>query len=142
MRDFIDQIDYERVHAAIKAAEEGNSADIVLYISHRKAPEPLPAAQAVFTKLKLDRAKDDNSLLIFISPKSRTFAAVGGTALHAKVGQAWWDDMVGTLTTHFKQGQFTAGLLAILAHAGEALRHHFPAEGADRAGQADIVEEP
>jgi uncharacterized membrane protein len=142
MRDFVDQIDHDRVHAAIKSAEEGNSADIVLYISHRAAPEPLPAAHAVFSKLKLDRAKDDNSLLIFISPKSRTFAAIGGQALHVKVGQAWWDEMVAKLTSHFKQGRFTDGLLEILAEAGDALRKHFPAKEADRTGQVDIVEDP
>jgi len=80
-------------------------------------------------------------LLIFLAPKSQKFAVVGGTALHEKVGQAWWDGFIALLTRHFKDGHFTDGIVAALEKAGTALKTHFPDASPDRAGQKDIVED-
>jgi len=66
---------------------------------------------------------------------------VGGTALHGKVGQAWWDELSALLTLHFKEGRYTDGLVAALEEAGRVLKTHFPATTVDRTGQQDIVEE-
>ena len=66
---------------------------------------------------------------------------MGGTALHEKVGQAWWDEFLALLTRHFKEGRYTDGLIAALDQAGHALRTHFPSAPLDRTGQKDIVEE-
>jgi uncharacterized membrane protein len=141
LKHFLNAIEHERVRRAIKAAERGTSADIVLYISHRAVEDPLSAAHLEFQKLHLETASEKNSLLIFLAPKSQKFAVVGGTALHAKLGQKWWDELIGVLTQHFKKGHYTDGIVATLAHAGHALQSHFPAIAPDRTGQKDIVEE-
>ena len=120
-------MEHDRVHQAIQSAEEGTSGDIVLFISHRNAEDPLAAANHEFRKLRLETATDKNSLLIFLAPKSQKFAVVGGTALHEKVGQAWWDDLIALLTRHFKEGRYTDGLVAAIEQAGRALKTHFPA---------------
>ena len=103
--------------------------------------DPLAAANHEFRKLRLETATDKNSLLLFLAPRTQTFAVVGGTALHEKVGQAWWDDLIALLTRHFKEGRYTDGLVAVIERAGDALRTHFPATAPDRTGQRDIVEE-
>jgi uncharacterized membrane protein len=141
IKHFLSAIEHERVHQAIKSAEENSSGDIVVYISHRKVSDPLAAAHLEFRKLRLDKVKADNSLLIFLAPKTQKFAVVGGAALHGKVGQKWWDDFISLMTRHFKEGRFTEGIVECLALAGSALKTHFPAQGADRTGQKDIVEE-
>jgi uncharacterized membrane protein len=141
IKHFLSALEHDRVHQAIRSAEEGTSSDIVLFISHRKAEDPLAAAKHEFRKLGLETATDKNSLLIFLAPKSQKFAVVGGTALHEKVGQAWWDELVALLTRHFKEGRYTDGLVATLEQAGRALKTHFPASAPDRTGQRDIVEE-
>ncbi len=141
VKHFLNAVEHDRVHRAIKSAEEGTSGDIVLYITHRRIEDPLDAANAEFEKLRLETARDKNSLLIFVAPKSQKFAVVGGTALHDKVGQVWWDELIALLTRHFKAGQFTDGIVATIEHAGRALKHHFPATAPDRTGQKDIVEE-
>ena len=69
------------------------------------------------------------------------FAIVGGTALHDKVGQAWWEELAGVLRTHFRTAYYSEGLVAAIKLAGHALKQHFPAENVDRSGQSDIVEE-
>jgi uncharacterized membrane protein len=138
---FFSKLEHDRIHRAIHAAELGTSGDIVLYISRRETEDPLAAANREFRKLKLETAREENSFLIFLAPKSQKFAAVGGTALHEKVGQAWWDELAAVMTRHFKAHQYTDGLLAAIKQAGQALKTHFPAKAVNRAGQRDIVEE-
>jgi len=141
VKHFLNNVEHDRIHQAIRSAEEATSGDIVLYISRRHVEDPLAAANQEFTKLRLEAARDKNSLLIFLAPKSQKFAVVGGTALHEKVGQACWEELIALLTRHFKAAHFTEGLVATIEQAGRALKTHFPATAADRTGQKDIVEE-
>ena len=141
VKHFLNTLEHERVHQAIRSAEEGTSGDIVVFITQRKVEDPLAAAQREFRKLRLETATAKNGLLIFLAPKSQKFAVVGGTALHEKVGQAWWNELVALLTEHFKAGRYTDGLAAVIEQAGRALRTHFPAGASDRTGERDIVEE-
>jgi uncharacterized membrane protein len=140
-RHFLSELEHARIHGAVRDAETGTSGDIVVFITHKAVPEALAAAQEVFTRRHLQKAIDDNSLLIFLAPKSQTFAVVGGKALHARVGQAWWDDLAKLLHHHFRVGAYTDGLVEAIEKAGEALKRYFPVGKVDRKGQSDIVEE-
>jgi uncharacterized membrane protein len=141
VKHFLNVVDHDRIHRAIRSAEEGASGDIVLFISHRNVKDPLAAANREFRKLRLEVATGQSSLLIFLAPKSKKFAVVGGPALHEKVGQSWWDDLIALLAGHFKENRYTDGLVAAIEQAGRALKTHFPANAADRRHQRDIVEE-
>ena len=138
---FLSKLEHERIEEAIRKAEDGTSGDIVIFITHKPAPDALAAAHQVFTKRHLEKAIDDNSLLIFLAPTSQTFAVVGGKALHHAVGQAWWDELAGVLRTHFRTAYYSEGLVSAIKLAGDALKQYFPAENVDRTGQSDIVEE-
>jgi uncharacterized membrane protein len=140
-KHFLNHLEHERIQRAIQRAEAGTSGDIVVFITHKKAPDPVAAAQEVFTRRHLNKAANDNSLLIFLSPPSRTFAVVGGKALHDAVGQDWWEELAGMLRTHFRTRYYSEGLAQAIDCAGEAFRAHFPADKVDRTGQSDIVEE-
>jgi len=132
---FFNKLEHERIMTAIQAAEAGTSGDIVLFITHRAVNDALAAAHRVFTRRHLEKAADDDSLLLFLAPKSRTFAVVGGKALHDRVGQAWWDALLALLRRHFQAEDYTGGLVAAIEVAGQALK-----DGAGRAGRNDIVE--
>jgi uncharacterized membrane protein len=140
-RHFLNKLEHERIEAAIRQAETGTSGDIVVFITHKAAPDALAAAHQVFTKRHLEKAVDDNSLLLFLAPTSQTFAVVGGKALYHAVGQGWWDELAVTLSTHFRTAHYTEGIVLAVNRAGDALKQHFPAEKIDRTGQSDIVEE-
>ena len=141
VKHFLSALEHARVHEAIKAAEQGTSGDIVVVITHKRVTDPLTAAQHEFRRLRLETATNKDSFLLFVAPQSQKFAVVGGTALHDKAGQAWWDHLSALLTRHFKEGRYTDGLIAAIEEAGTKLKHHFPAKAADRTGQQDIVEE-
>jgi uncharacterized membrane protein len=140
-RHFLSELEHARIHKAIHKAETGTSGDIVVFITHKDVPDALATAQTVFTRRHLQKAVDDNSLLIFLAPAGQTFAVVGGKALHARIGQTWWDDLAKLLHHHFRVGAYTDGLVEAIERAGEALQRHFPAAQVDRAGQTDIVED-
>jgi len=141
IKHFLSAVDHHRIHQAIRSAEEGTSGTIVLFISHRNVKDSLAAANHEFQKLRLEATKGQNSLLIFLAPKSKKFAVVGGAALHDKMGQSWWNDLVALLAGHFKESRYTDGLLDIIEQAGSALKTHFPDNATDRTGHRDIVEE-
>ncbi len=106
VKHFLSAVEHDRIHDAIRSAEERTSGDIVLLISHRNVEDPLAAANHAFRKLRLEAAPAQNSFLIFLAPKSQRFAVVGGTALHEMVGQAWWDDLISVMTLHFKAHRY------------------------------------
>jgi uncharacterized membrane protein len=140
IRHFLNRVEHERVHQAIQKAERGTSGRIVVYLSHHWTRDALGAAHKAFVKLKLETPTEKTGLLIFLAPKTQKFAVVGGTALHEKLGQAWWDRLAGIITGHFKEGRFTDGLLAAVEEASQALQIHFPEMRTRYSAQDDIIE--
>ena len=117
--------------------KKGTSGDIVVYITHRDIKDPLAAANREFSKLRLETPTKTNSFLIFLAPKSQKFAVVGGTALHDAVGQSWWDHLSALLTRHFKEGQYTEGLVAAIGARRACPANSFPRErGRSQRGKA------
>ena len=142
LNHFVQQLDRERLTAAIKEAERGNSGDVVLFISHHKVADAVSAAHSSFSELKLAQTCPQNSVLIFVAPKSRQLAIIGGADLHQRLPSEWWSNLVGTVTAHFANGALNDGLLYALAEIGIAQRMYFSTdENADRAGQTDLLED-
>ena len=137
---FLDRVQHDRIHQAIQTAEAGTSARLVVYVSHATVTDPLIEAHRVFRKLHLESGHEKAGLLLFVAPKSRKFAVLGGTALHAKLGQAWWHRMADLIGGHFKQDRFTEGLLAAIAEADEAFHAHFSSSEPRPAHETDIYD--
>ena len=140
-KHFLAQVDHDRLHRVIQAAENGTSARIVVYITHQGITDPLTKAHAVFRKMKLETEAERTGFLLFLAPKTQKFAVLGGTALHEKFGQSWWDGITRVVTSHFKEGNFTEGLLAAIQMAGLEFQQHFPSKRAHLPTENDIVED-
>ena len=124
--EFIQQIDHPAIEGAIVQAEALTSGEIRVVVLHDPAPEPVAAAQAAFLRLGMEKTRERNGVLLFVAPASRTFAVIGDEAVHAKCGQAFWDELAAAMTGAFQRGEFTAGLLAGIDRAGALLAEHFP----------------
>ena len=124
--DFIKQLDHPALESAIARAEAGTSGEIRVVVLHEPAPEPVAAAQAAFTRLGMTQTRERNGVLLFVAPASQTFAIIGDEAVHAKCGQAFWDELAAAMTGAFQRGEYTAGLLAGIDRAGALLAEHFP----------------
>lgn len=124
--------DAARVLAAIATAEQRTSGEIRVVVARSLAPDPVAAARRHFEQLGMTRTQERNGVLIFVAPRSRTFAVIGDTAVHEKCGEAFWRLLAAAMSTHFKRGDFTAGLVHGIERAGELLAEHFPYRADDR----------
>jgi uncharacterized membrane protein len=138
-RKFVSQLAHERLHAAIHDAEQKTSGEIRVMVSHKAAPNPVATARNAFLRLGMQKTKLRNAVLIFVAPRSRTFAVFGDEAVHAKCGDAFWHELAAAMTGHFKRGEFTDGLLHGINRAAELLAAHFPHEPDDRNALPDDV---
>ena len=134
-------VDHDRIVAAIAAAAQRTSGEIRVVVSRREASDPIAAAQHEFERLGMTRTAARNAVLIFIAPASRSFAVIGDTAVHEKCGDAFWRELADAMTTHFKGGDFTAGLVHGIERAGALLAGHFPRAAGDRNELPDDVTE-
>ena len=133
-KSFLSQIDGPRIVAAIGAAEQTTSGEIRVWVSDRDRPDALNAATSRFLKLKMDRTRHRNAVLIFLAPRSRSFAVVGDTGIDAKVGEGFWSEVRDVMKGHLREGKYTDAILHAVAAAGARLAEHFPpdADGRDR----------
>jgi len=127
-RHFLAQLDDERVLKAIRDAEHKTSGQIRVFVSHHNVIDALDAARRQFRRLGMTKTKGRNAILIFIAPKSQTFAIFGDVAIDQKCGGEFWPILRDEITPHLKAGQYTAALVHAITRAGEKLGEHFPAE--------------
>jgi uncharacterized membrane protein len=125
-RHFLKQLEHDRIVSAIAGAEKKTSGQIRVLISHRQTDDPVAAAQKAFLRLGMQRTPHRNAVLIFVAPRSHRFAVIGDQAVHEKCGDAFWSELAAAMTSHFKSGHFTDGLLHGIARAGDLLAAHFP----------------
>lgn len=126
-KHLFNELDHDRITAAIAAAEKHTSGQIRVYVSHRRVQDPRHAAAHQFVKLGLDKTKHRNAVLIFIAPESQNFAILGDEAVHAKCGETFWEQVAGAMRELFRQRKFTEGIVHGIDTAGRSLAQHFPA---------------
>ena len=126
MKAFLSQLDHARIERAITAAEQKTSGELRVVIHHKPAPDPVATAKSQFEKLRMHRTRERNAVLLLVAPESRTFAIYGDTAIHKKCGDAFWHEVSAATGDHFKQGDFTGGIVHALDRAGTLLATHFP----------------
>ena len=119
-------VDAERVRNAIAHAERGTSAELRVSLAPWFWGSVERAADQAFVRLGMTNTVHHNGVLFFIVPSRRAFVVLGDVAVHARLGQAFWDELAAILSPYFARAQFTEGLLLALARAGEQLALHFP----------------
>jgi uncharacterized membrane protein len=137
---FLEQLHDDQIVAAIHAAEKKTSGEIRVYISHRKIDDALAAAAAQFQKLGMTKTKYRNAVLIFVAPRSHQFAIVGDEAVHRHCGDAFWQSVAAETSGHFKNSEFTQGIIQAVRKAGELLAAHFPPQADSGNELPDKVE--
>ena len=130
-RHFLDAVDRDKVILAITKAEERTTGEIFVFVSQKNVADALVEATRCFKKLKMDRNALHNGILIFVAPRSHSFAVVGDTAVHARCGESFWNEVVEAMRPRLRQGEFTGALLHGIERVGSLLADHFPAASGD-----------
>jgi len=123
------RIDAQRIEQAIAQAEQRTSGEIRVSIAPLFAGDVQRTAEQAFARLGMAGTRERNGVLFFVVPSRRKFAIVGDEGVHARVGQAFWDELSALISATFHDDRFTDGLVAAIERVGQRLAEHFPAAG-------------
>lgn len=138
--EFIQRLREPEIIAAIRAAELKTSGELRVFISDNDATDPVAAAQEQFTRLGMTQTRERNGVLIYLAPGSRKFAVIGDSAVHARCGESFWQELARSMTDHFRKAEFTEGIVQGIKRAGDLLAQHFPRRPDDVNELPDRVE--
>ena len=126
-KEFFTDAEKTLIVRAIQAAEQATSGEIRLYVESRcRYMDPLDRAAEVFANLKMEQTDARNAVLVYVALKDRQLALLGDKGIHEKVGDAFWNEKVKLILSHFNKTDYAEGLQHIMKEIGEALRLHFP----------------
>ena len=133
------KIDEARVRAAIEAAEQRTSGQIVVSVADWFWGNPDRAARHAFDRLGIANTRRRNGVLVFVAPRRRRLIVLPDTAIDAALGTAFCQTVVAAIVERFRTGDLTGGLVhGIELIAGE-LAPHFPRGADDRNELPDAV---
>jgi uncharacterized membrane protein len=138
-RDFLSQLQHDSIVKAIGLAEQKTSAEIRVFISRKEPNDPVAAAQKAFAHLGMHKTIAKNGVLIFVAPRVRKFAIIGDSAVHARCGDEFWKEVAHEISLHFRNGNFTEGILHGVTRAGKLLAEHFPRNAGDKNQLPDEI---
>ncbi len=140
-KDFLRKLEHDRIVRAIRAAEAKTSGEIRVFIQRGEVDDAFAAAKKQFEKLRMTSTRDRNAVLIFVAPRSQTFAVIGDTGIHERGGDEFWQRLVDAMREHFKAENFTDAVVHAINQTGELLGQHFPRGSDDRNELPDVIEE-
>lgn len=118
----------DRISKAIASAENGTSGQIAVRVIPDRAVDAFERATSEFARIGLHRRERQNAALVLIAPNARRFAVIGDRALHARVGDAFWNDVIEQTQPYFARGAIADGAVHAVTRIGEAMREHFASE--------------
>jgi uncharacterized membrane protein len=138
---FREQLRESEIVAAIHAAELKTSGELRVFISHKAdVTDPVAAAQEEFTNLGMTQTRERNAVLIYLAPDACQFAVIGDSGVHARCGDAFWQELARAMSEHFRNAEFTEGIVKGITRAGDLLAEHFPRQPDDANELPDRVE--
>ena len=125
--EFLNKLDRDGIVHGIAAVEAKTSGQIRVYVQRGNLKgDALVAAKKQFHKLRMQKTKERNAVLIFVAPRARKFAVVGDEGVHQKCGEVYWQRLIETMRRHFQKENFNQALLEAIEQTGELLAQHFP----------------
>jgi uncharacterized membrane protein len=123
---FLARLDLAALEAAIREAERATTGEIRVAVLPRVRGGLEKAVRHAAEKLGMTRTTGRNGVLILVDPAHRAFLVWGDTAIHERVGEAFWKEVATAIEEKFRAGDFTGGLVRGIETAGRELAAHFP----------------
>lgn len=144
-REFLSRDEQDQVLAAIREAEAACSAEVRLCIEAGLplgTRDPQTRARQLFGRMGMHHTEQRNGVLFYLAVKQRRFAVLGDENLHTRVGDGFWQAVVGEMTGHFTEDRFGAGLCAGIRQVGRRLAEYYPRQANDANELSDSIAYP
>jgi uncharacterized membrane protein len=129
-KEFFSVVEKQQIVNAIQQAEKQTSGEIRVFVeSHCRFVNALDRAAEIFTLLKMNETASRNGVLVYVAMKDRQLALFGDQGVHEKVGDAFWNEKVKVMLSHFGMENYAHGLVRIIGELGDALQSYFPYDG-------------
>ena len=140
-KEFFRRLDEARVVEAIRRAEERTCGEVRVFVTKHclGSADVAEKAREELERLGMTNVADGHAVLIYIAPSDQAYAFAGGAAIHAKVGQTFWDGIAEMLRENFVRGEFTAGLVGAIERVARELAQHCPRAEDDRNELPDEI---
>jgi uncharacterized membrane protein len=135
---FLDEVDDERIVAAIRQAESRSRGEIRVHVAEGLVRDARRAAEADFVRLGMAATAERNGVLILVAPESRSFAVIGDRGIDERCPPGFWEELAEAVAREFRAGRFTDGIVTAVTRVGDELQRHFPR----RPGEQDRNELP
>ncbi len=130
-KDFFSLQDKEDITTAIKNAELETSGEIRVHIENECDGDVMDRAATVFDKLGMTKTQLRNGVLFYLAVKNRKFAVIGDIGINAEVSDDFWDMTKFKMLNHFRDGNFSQGLIDGIELVGSQLKEYFPYHSSD-----------
>jgi len=112
---------------AIRHAEHQTSGEVRVYVESRCSwMDAIDRAAEIFFSLKMDKTEQRNAVLVYVAVKDRQLAVFGDEGIHNKVGNEYWNKVVGEMLASFNTNNYAEGIGNCVIQIGDALKTHFP----------------
>ena len=88
-------------------------------------------ATELFFQLGTHTTKNRNGVLIFLTLVERKIIILGDKAIHEKVGQTFWDQIISDMLPLLRKKQTLEALKLGIQKVGAALEQHYPRQAGD-----------
>ena len=120
--------DKKQIEVAISQLEKRTSAELRVYIEHHlpKNSLNLDRSLAIFKQLEMDKTAARNAVLIYIAYKDHQCSIIGDIGIHQFVGDNFWQQQCKTMTSYFKNKQYSLGVVSTIEKIANELAKYFP----------------
>ena len=80
----------------------------------------------------MHKTRERNGVLIFVAPRAQKFAVIGDRGVHEKCGDVFWQKLIDSMRSQFKNESFGDALVEAITEAGNLLAQHFPKRPSDQ----------
>lgn len=114
---------------AIEEAESRTTGEIRVHLSRRWwEKDPYTRAETLFKRFGMAGTRHRNAVLLYVNVRKHKFAIIGDSGIHARVGQAYWEELTKALAQDLKSTHLEKALALAVRTIGVTLEHYFPLE--------------
>lgn len=130
-KSFFSTEQQRQIVEAIKTAELNTSGEIRVHVENHCKGDILDRSVMVFNTLKMKKTAARNGVLIYLAVADKKFAIIGDEGINVLVEHDFWNDVKDEMSRHFREGDFTGGVVNGILRVGEKLKAFFPYQSDD-----------